>query len=249
MVFAAKFILATGFVERFALAENRDAVLTELLPGSDDAYYYKALNELNKGDFKNFRAAMDEWKRNRKSGWPNQRARELLNREAVLHYGIDPQGSLKYLRDQLNLHFNHSRKDATRVINLPSVFDNKSIARDLLLAKALKERSKDISRIEPAGYFLLENTHLSTDQRLDLLKRLKRPDFKGLVDLIAADLKGRKGAVFGSIDIHSKLTLAQLDELAKKRNDMWHSERFVEVYLARLSPQDEVDLTTELDEL
>jgi len=249
-VLMALFARATGFQERFALADDRGAVLQELLPGSDDAFYYKALNELNRNDFKSFQATMESWKRERQSqGWPIDRARELLNREAVLNYAGEPQASLKYLKDQIHLQFNHSRKDASRVINLPSAFDNRLIARDKLLNEGLKQQPRDVSRIEKEGYFLLEDLPLSADQRLDLLKRLERPDFKGVVDLIAADLKERQGATFGSLEIHSKLTLAQLDELAQKSAGIWRSERFVDVYLVRLLPPDEVDMATELDEL
>jgi hypothetical protein len=247
-VFTVGSCFATGFQERFALADDRGSVLAELLPGSDNAFYYRALNYLNKGDFDHFKTTMDAWHRERKSGWPNQRARELLNREALLRYAVDPQGSLKYLRVELGLHFNHSRKDASRVKNQPSTFDNHRIDTGMLLLKELKERSRDVSHIEPEANFLLENVKLTADQRLDLLKRLDRPDFKGLTALILADLKERKGASFGSLQIHSRLTLAQLDELAKQRPDLWHSERFVESYLSRLLPSDEVDMMKELDE-
>jgi len=246
----ALFVRATGFLERFALAEERTPVLQELLPGSDDAFYYKALHELNLGDFKSFQSTMESWKRERKSqGWPDDRARELLNREAVLNYTAEPQGSLKYLTEQLNLHFNHTRRDASRVVNLPSAFDNTLIARAKLLDEALQQQPRDLSRIEKQGCFLLEDRPLPAEQRLDLLKRLERPDFKGVVDLITADLKQRQGATFGSQEIHSRLTLAQLDELTQKIAGLWKSERFVEVYLARLLPPDEVDLATELDEV
>ena len=239
---------ATGFHERFALADEREAVLAELLPGSDDAFYYRALNHLNNGDFKQFRSTMDAWKRERKHGWPNSRARELLNREAVLKYTVDPQASLKYIRDELNLHFNHSRKDASRVKNLSSEFDNRRVDTGMLLLNQLKERKRDVGGIESEALFLLADVKLNADQRLDLLKRLERPDFKGLVSLILADLKERQGATFGSLAIHAKLTLAQMDELAKVRPDLWRSEKFVEAYTARLVPIDEVDLSKELDE-
>lgn len=241
--------LATGFIERFALAEDRGVVLQELLPGTDDAFYYKALHELNQGDFAAFRKTMGAWEKERKDqGWPDARGRELLNREALLRYPTAPQESLKYLTELLNLRFNHSRKDASQVVNLPSEFDNQQIARAALLARALKERPNDLTPFEPAGYPLLQDAPLGEAQQLDLLKRLTRPDFKGVVGLIAADLQRREGAQFGSLEIHNKLTLAQLDELGAKRGELWRSERFVEAYLSRLLPPDEVDLERELDQ-
>ncbi|MFA7172796.1 MAG: hypothetical protein WC340_05190 [Kiritimatiellia bacterium] len=247
--FTAGVVQATSFIERFALAEDRGVILQELLPGSDDAFYYKALHELNRGDFTAFKKTMEAWKGERQSqGWPDIRARELLNREALLRYPAAPQESLKYITALLGLRFDHSRKDASRVVNLPSEFDNRQVSRKVLLAQVLEERLDDLRLLEPAGFHLLQGTPMREAQQLDLLKRLIRPDFKGLVGLIAADLQRREGAQFGALEIHSKLTLAQLEELAGIRGELWRSECFVETYLARLLPQDEVDLERELDQ-
>ena len=41
---------------------------------------------------------------------------------------------------------------------------------------------------------------------------------------------------FGSIDIHSKLTIDELNELSNKYNDLWKSDRFCDEYLKKLLP-------------
>ena len=39
----------TSFLEKFSLAADREAVLKELIPGTDDYFYYHALHFQNQG--------------------------------------------------------------------------------------------------------------------------------------------------------------------------------------------------------
>ena len=48
-------------------------------------------------------------------------------------------------------------------------------------------------------------------QNFALLKRLGRPDYPGMVDLIAADLAYKQSGGFGSLNVHRQLLLTQLD--------------------------------------
>jgi hypothetical protein len=47
-----------GYVETFSLADDRAAALKELVPGTDDFYYYRALHAQNMGDRAAFK---DPW--------------------------------------------------------------------------------------------------------------------------------------------------------------------------------------------
>ena len=40
-----------GFDERFVLAEDRAEVLKQLIPGTEDYYYYHSLQHQNEGEF------------------------------------------------------------------------------------------------------------------------------------------------------------------------------------------------------
>jgi len=51
----------------------------------------------------------DRWRRER-NGNVVEGLRELLNRQALLDYESDPPRTLTYLREQLDLHFDHARK-------------------------------------------------------------------------------------------------------------------------------------------
>lgn len=229
-----------GFIEAFSLAADREAALKELVPGTDDFYYFHALHAQNTGARQRFKETVDRWVLARNGHVPSG-ARELLNRQALLDYDVRPQETLSYLRRELDLHFAHERKTGERVSHAPSVFDNARLAEDALLRQALEE-PQSLGRIEDAGLALVAEAKLTDDQRRNLLARLRRPDYPGLVDLIVADLKVRDSRGFGHHPIHQRLTVAQMDELVRKQPGLRNEAAFVNAYLAKLAPEDEADL-------
>ena len=74
-----------------------------------------------------------------------------------------------------------------------------------------------------------------------MLQRLTRPDYPNLVAVIQADLAYKNSGGFGSLKIHSLLTLAQLDELAKNLPSVLTNNTFVTTYASRLLPNPDVD--------
>ena len=50
-----------GFVEDFALAKDRTTALKQLIPGTDDYYYYHCLHYLNTGQFEKVDALLGPW--------------------------------------------------------------------------------------------------------------------------------------------------------------------------------------------
>jgi hypothetical protein len=233
-----------GYIETFSLAADREAALKELVPGTDDFYYFHALHAQNSGDARRFRETMDRWLRER-NGTVNDRARELLNRQALLGYEADHKQSLDYLRRELGLAFDHARKTGERAADAPTALDSALIGVPALLRKALAEEPRSLERLEDAGLALAAGQKLSDDQRRNLLARLRRPDYPGVTDLILADLSYRDSRGFGSLALHRLLTLAQLDELLQKRPALRNESAFVTAYLAKLAPEDEVDLETD----
>jgi hypothetical protein len=108
-----------GYIETFGLAGDREAALKELVPGTDDYFYYHALQAQNTSQRERFQEVMDRWIRER-NGQVTDGARELLNRQALLDYDKDPQKTLKYLREQMDLHFDHARKTGERRSDAPN---------------------------------------------------------------------------------------------------------------------------------
>jgi hypothetical protein len=233
-----------GYLETFGLAGDREAALKELVPGTDDYFYYRALQAQNTGQRERFQEVIDRWVRER-NGRVLEGARELLNRQALLDYDKDPQKTLKYLRQQLDLHFDHARKTGERRSEAPTKFDNSLIGAEALLKRALAQEKGNLERIENAGLELAAGQPMTGDQRRNLLARLERPDLPPLVDLILADLKYRDSRGFGSLEIHKRLTLAQMDELLRKEPGLRNQAAFCNAYLAKLAPENEVELETD----
>jgi len=233
-----------GYIETFALAGDREAALKELVPGTDDYFYYHALQAQNTGQRERFQEVIDRWVRER-NGRVMDGARELLNRQALLDYDKDPQKTLRYLREQLDLHFDHARKAGERRSDAPTKFDNSQVSVEALLRLALARDKGSLERIENAGLELAAGQPLTGDQRRNLLARLERPDLPALVDLILADLKYRDSRGFGSLLIHTRLTLAQMEELLRKEPGLRNQASFCNAYLAKLAPENEADLETD----
>ena len=233
-----------GYVETFSLAGDREGALKELVPGTDDFYYYQALHAQNSGVRPRFQEVMDRWVRER-NGTVTEGARELLNRQALLDYEKEPKKTLDYLRRELGLYFGHARKTGERVSSAPAVLDNARISVATLLKRALVEEPRSLERIEDAGLVLVSGQKLNDEQRRNLVARLRRPDYPGVVDLINADLNYRDSRGFGSHPIHRLLTLAQMDDLLQKRPVLRSESNFVNAYLAKLAPENEVDLDTD----
>ena len=79
----------TSFLEKFSLAADRDAALKELIPGTDDYYYYHALHLQNQGKKEEMEAIAKEWAERFPDN--NPRRNEIQNRQAPLNYaGIQP---------------------------------------------------------------------------------------------------------------------------------------------------------------
>jgi len=233
-----------GYIETFSLAGDRESALKELVPGTDDYFYFHALQAQNTGARQRFQEGMDGWIRER-NGSVTENARELLNRQALLDYEKEPKKTLDYLRRELDLYFAHSRKTGELTSDAPTVLDNTRLSIQTLLPRALAVEPRSLERLEDAGLRLAEGRKITDEQRRNLLSRLRRSDYPGLVDLIISDLNFRDSRGFGSLTIHRLLTLAQMEELLQKMPVLRNESDFVTALLSKLAPDNEVDLDTD----
>ncbi|MFT6240178.1 MAG: hypothetical protein ACJAQT_002265 [Akkermansiaceae bacterium] len=223
-----------GFIEDFALAENREEALKQLIPGTEDYYYYHALHFQNERRLNDLKETLSQWQ----NRFQNSGQRKLIeNREALIRYSDDPEATLTYLKKELNLQLNHQQEGKAREAKHPSVLDQKLISWKAFLDDARRNSGNLENLDESAFYLFLESQPKMTSAELrDLLSRATLPDLPNLLDLILTDLKSKESRGFGEFSIHRALTKVQLEKLLEGKKDLINHEVYVETYLAKLLP-------------
>ena len=192
-----------GFIEKFALAPDREAVLGQLIPGSEDYYFFNALHFQSTNQKEKLAAIMGQWAKR----FPHSNQRRVIeNRAALLNYDADSQATLKFLRERLNLQFNHQQEARDKRPDLPSVLDQARVAREVFQREALRQ-GDDLHECSVAALETLvrEKAALKPQQIRAVLARLKRPDVPNLIDVIAAELKTKESSGFGEFEIHREV--------------------------------------------
>ena len=229
-----------GFIETFALAEDRAAAIEELVPGTEDYYYFKALLAQQEGNRAGVAALLEPWiKRHGRSA----RVIEIEHREALLQYTDNPQLTLAYLKQQLGLTFNHQQERLDAKPDFPTKLDPQSFSWEAFRQKAM--RRNDLGQIADSGLdrLIREEIPLNPAQRRELLGRIRYADAERLVGVIAADLRTKESGGFGEFTVHRNLTLSQLDELAGLVPELEGVPAFVATRLAKIQPNEDESLS------
>lgn len=223
-----------GFIESFALAEDRSEVLGELIPGTDDYFYYYCLHQQNSRQLAQAAATIDRWRGRQPR---SARLKVMAMRQALLEFDQQPGPAIEMLRRELGVRTNHSapRRDPSK--QLPNALDNSQIQWSVLLTKALA-RDRNLGRLKAGGLAGLVDEKLSDDQVRQLVGRLDRSDVPGTVDLVARELATKGSRGFGWASVHRMLTLKQLDRLSEKAPSLLGSDKYIREYLTRLLPRD-----------
>ncbi|HEX3999781.1 MAG TPA: hypothetical protein VHX65_14620 [Pirellulales bacterium] len=227
-----------GWIEDYALATDRTVPLKQLIPGSEEYYFYTCLHYQSLGQWNEVESTLKAWI-DRYHDTP--RIREIQNREALLTYKQNPQRTLALIRQRLNLQFNAQREQLNQKPNLPTKLDPALISRERLAQKAFAQFPQTVQGFEPAAIDWLMQQKLTPERRRSLLEVLSRPDYPNLVQMIVDDLHFANSGGFGQFAIHRQLLLAQLDELLKLMPELRNQQNFVNEYLTRLQPSDDVN--------
>ena len=168
-----------GYTEDFAPAQDRASALQQLIPGTEDFYYYTCLHHQNLEQFDRVEPLLQAWIQ-RYNYTP--RVHEIQYRQALLTYSQHPQESLDFLQRTLNLQFNHQRQSIDARPNLPTQLDNTLLDRNRLMQDAL-QTFQNLDGFENMALEWLAQTQLSPERRRTLLERLERPDQPNLATL------------------------------------------------------------------
>ena len=233
---------AIGFVETFALAKDREKALEQLIPGTEDYYFYHALHFQNSGQSEKLKAILAKWRNRVKSS----NLRNLIERrERLFAYDRSPQETLDWLRRELGLNFNHQREKAPgQKPNLPTRLDPKSVSRAAFIGRATSSNSNLNGFQNSALDWILREggIELNSGRRRALLARLDRPDYDKLVELILADFRTKESRGFGEFRIHRALLLPQMNALLEHKPDLRTNTNFIHTYLTKLAPDADADL-------
>jgi len=221
-----------GYVEDFALAKNRAEALKQLIPGTEDYYYYHALHALNTG---NHDAAIANFKPWIERHGHTARVTEIQVRHALLTYEKNPRASLDFITGHLGLSFNHAREVIGAVPQYPTVLDQNVISRERLKGSSFG-RWSNLDNFEDGALDWLADEKLDYGRRRHLIQRLQRPDLPNLPKLIHDDLNSEHPSPFGTFGVHMMLSQKQLDELLKLRPNLINDGNFVNAYISKLCP-------------
>ena len=226
-----------GFAEDFALAPDRGEALKQLIPGTEDYYFYHCLHYQHQGEFGKVTDLMKLWAQRHGS---TQRYHEIENRQALLLYEKDPKKSLEFVRNRIGVNFNHYKEELEKKPNLPLKLDLNLIARETLKQRAFNQNG-DLSGFTDSALDWLVTENLNADRRRMLLQRLRRPDYPKLPELVVDDLKHQHSAGFGAMEIHKLLLIDQMDECLKRMPDLLNNTNFVNQYIRKLQPNPDTD--------
>lgn len=225
------------FVEDFVLARDRAKALEQLVPGTDQYYFFQCIHLQNLQKYDEVDRLLKTWQQRHGE---SRAFKEIRNRQMLLTYSTHPRKSLDYLIQQLHPTLNHQRDRLESKPKLPAELDPTKISPEHLRQSALR-RHKGLQGFEDEGLNALRNADLNPLRRRELLSRLKRPNHPDLIPMILADLKHKGSKGFGSLNIHGQLLLEQLDELRAQRPALENETRYVHIYLQKLQPNADVD--------
>ena len=223
------------FVENFVFSPDRGASLKTLIPGTEDYYYYHCLHYQNTEQFDQVEPLVEKWiERLGRS----ERVRQIQNRQALLTYRTNPDKSLAYLKQELNLRFDHQREIPEAEKELPSRLDASLLDLEKLMAES-RAAHVNTAGFTDAGLHLLFDQQLNEQELVHLLERTSLPDAKNLVERVVQQLSMRRARPFGSLPIHQQLTQRQLEQLLEKMPRLLNEGQFVNAYLAKLKPTED----------
>lgn len=223
-----------GFEESFALAPDREAALAQLVPGSEEHFFYRCLLLQHQGRLAEAEALLAQW---REALGESERRQTILFRQILLQYAAEPEKALARLKERLNLRFDHERENAAGADTTPSALAADALDFGKLAAKCLAQDA-GLSRFNDSALPRLAALAPDARTRHEILRRLQLPVLPDLARWVAEDLDAHPDRGFGDYAIHRQLTQEQLDELARLRPALLKNSNYVGACLVRLRPRD-----------
>ena len=180
-------------LEALSLDTDRAGALEQLIPGTEDYYFYHCLHHQQQGRLAEVEPLLKTWVKRHSE---TSRVREIRDRQALLLYPSQPVDSLEHIRRRLNLTFDHQREVEGAKTDYPTKLDPRVMGRDAFKRDALSGSNNLSGFTDRALPWLARQEKLDSTRRRALLERLRHPDYPGLVALVAADLAEKRTGGF-----------------------------------------------------
>ena len=228
--------------ERFALADDREVVVSSLVPGSNDYFYYRCLLWQHQNKLTEVDAILPNWE----VLHPTSSERDRIRlRQAVLWFDSNPVVGAERLANNLDLTF-IQRADPVAgpsAPHIPSVLPDTMLSWDSLVHQA--ETGDSFAGWTEEGLIRRIAEIANPLRRRGMLNAISYPFFTGAVELILADL-AEPGGDFGALDLHRRMTVEQLHICRGKRPSLLDDEDFVLTCVRALRQrQDSMALTVD----
>lgn len=221
-----------GFSERFALSSNREAVLRELIPGTEAFYYYHCLYCQTTGRIAESRAHLDAWIK--KYGL-NEQNKKIQTRQFLLEYTSNKAATIDHLRTEFGIQLDHPAPRRDEAAELPSEISES----EMDWTKLQKLHVHDLNQFETVALGFITQSLNSPETLRRWIERIDRIDIPGLISILERELKLSDSRGFGWAPIHSQLTASQLRELQLRIPSLIQSNAFVQAALRRIRPNDD----------
>ena len=239
-----------GWMERFALAEDREAVLAELIPGTDDHYFYHCLHYQTVGQLERAETVLADWLKEKK-GQPTPLIQSMTDRQRLLTYGATPERTIEYLVRRLGIQLRHPPPATVGERRYPDQLNAERLETGRLVSEALRRGD----RLRPLGIRYLSEQFAAGQSAgipitlRELLDRIDGPYVDGLDRLVIQELNGRRPNErrFGDSAAHGQLTLEELRGVAKAVPSIAGDHALVTAVLHRLRPDADSDPSQQSD--
>ena len=228
-----------GFRESFALATDRNAALAQLIPGTEDHFYFSCLLRQHEGKFDEVPLLLAAWiERHGRT----ERVDEIELRQTLLSFDRDPGATSKRLIERLSLSFDWQQQVPGKPSTLPTKLDETLLDRPRLLLRALEQHRGSLDGLGSGALREFAKQGVPTELLRPLLDRIDDASMPGLVELIVRELRMADAGRWGSRGVHAHVTLLQLREIAQQRGNMLQDAGFVAAIVQRMQPSADVDL-------
>ncbi len=228
-----------SWMEGFALALDREAKLAELIPGSDDYYFYHSLHYQTSGQLERSETMIRDWLAEHQ-GRETAAITAMIDRQRLLTYRDSPQRTIDHLVRRLGIKLDHAPPATKDERRFPSELDPKLLETERVVFDALHRNDT----LKPLGIQFLAERFRKDDSAgipiglTELLQRVGGAYVDSLDELVVKELQSRRPneQQFGDRPAHSLLTLGQLQSVAQRLPQVADDDAFVAAMLGRMRP-------------